>query len=129
MGYFGIELPLDCGEVDLHNFADYGGCELSGATDVRLRWRESKPGQLFIRAASGKKWTKNVIRELVWVFEDAVVTERSSRDPEMPLSEDQTLAEYRVLANDASGCRIEFSFHGGVVFEVSAQQQYAITTA
>lgn len=126
-GHFGIELPLDCGEVDLHNFADYAGYEESGS-EARLHWHESKPDQLFIRSSSGKKWTKETVREVVWVFENAKVTRKAERDPEMPLSEDQTLAEYRVLVNDASGCRVEFTFHGGVCSEVTASRQYALVS-
>ena len=124
-GHSGIELPLEVGSVDLHNFADFEGYSCV-ADELRLKWRAWKPNKFVIHSTVGKSWKNTAIS--VWVFERALLTERQPRDPEMPAKEDKTLAEFRVLKNDSSGCLVEFSFHGGVVFEVSAQQQYAITS-
>jgi hypothetical protein len=122
---FGIELAVDGdGEIDLHNFADFIGHTI-GVDSLVLEWRSAEEGKLTIcRSLPNKKFRHEVIKTVSWVFEGIADLHVRPRDPEMPLSEDETLNFFEIK-REFPGVQSRFVFHGGVEIQFGARSTHA----
>jgi hypothetical protein len=125
-GFSGVELQLDLGPVDLHNFAEYRGYEAPQPDVVSLMW-EGNDKEFSVRDSSNGL-AEQPIKRLDWVFEGVSFFDVGPRDPAMPESEDRTLDEYEVLEIDPK-TRIRLKFLGGVIIEVAANSTHVVISS
>jgi|SRR5215470_3208547 len=109
-----IELATSQGNIDLHNFADFERFEYSTEGIVKFSWVPTVKGELLLGSRA--------ISKAVLLCEQVRSFSVTSRDPEMPLSEDKTLDDLELAQLQESNIQLKLNFCGGIKINLLTQK-------